>query len=68
MEHFFHCTQLSNQRLTHNNKIKDIDKCTFDKNDFFRNPNFLFKVEKISVTGGKSVLVATIQFLHRQED
>ena len=66
MEHFFHCTQLSNQRLTHNNKIKDIDKCTFDKNDFFITQTF--EVEKISVTDGKSVLAATIQFLHRQQD
>ena len=62
--HFFlHCTHFSNQRLTLINKIKDIDKRIFDKNDSLITQNLLFGDEKLSTTDNKSILEATIQFL-----
>ena len=62
--HFFlHCTHFSNQRLTFINKIKDIDKRIFDKNDSLITQTLLFGDEKLSITDNKSILEATIQFL-----
>ena len=62
--HFFlHCTHFSNQRLTLINKIKDIDKHIFDKNDSLITQTLLFGDEKLSITDNKSILEATIQFL-----
>ena len=62
--HFFlHCTHFSNQRLTLINKIKDIDKRIFDKNDSLITQTLLFGDEKLSITDNKSILEATIQFL-----
>ena len=62
--HFFlHCTHFSNQRLTLINKIKDIDKRIFDKNDSLITQTLLFGDEKLSITDSKSILEATIQFL-----
>ena len=62
--HFFlHCTHFSNQRLAFINKIKDIDKCIFDKNDFLITQTLLFGDEKLSITDNGSILEATIQFL-----
>ena len=45
------------------NKIKDIDKHIFDKNDSLISQTFLFGDEKLSITDKKSILEATIQFL-----
>ena len=62
--HFFlHCTHFSNQRLTFINKIKDIDKRIFDKNDSLITQTLLFGDEKLSITDNKSILEVTIQFL-----
>ena len=62
--HFFlHCTHFSNQRLTLINKIKDIDKCIFDKSNSLITQTLLFGDKKLSVTDNKSILEATIQFL-----
>ena len=62
--HFFlHCTHFSNQRLTLINKIKDIDKHIFDKNDSLITQTLLFGDEKLSITDSKSILEAAIQFL-----
>ena len=62
--HFFlHCTHFSNQRLTFINKIKDIDKRIFDKNDSLITQTLLFGDGKLSITDNKSTLEATIQFL-----
>ena len=62
--HFFlHCTHFSNQRLTLINKINDIDKRIFDKNDSHITQTLLFGDEKLSITDSKSILEATIQFL-----
>ena len=42
-KHFFlHSTLFSNQRLTLFNKIKDIDKRIFDKNDSLKTQILLF--------------------------
>ena len=61
--HFFlQCTYFSNQRLTLTNKIKDIDKRIFDKNDSLTTQALLFWGEKLSITDNKSILEATIQF------
>ena len=61
--HFFlHCTHFSNQRLTLINKIKDIDKHIFDKNDSFTIQTLLFGDEKLSITDNKSISEAKIQF------
>ena len=60
---FFHCTHFSNQRLTLINKIKDIDKRIFDKNDSLITQTLLFGGEKLSITDSKSILEATVQFL-----
>ena len=61
--HFFlHCTHFSNQRLAFINKIKDIDKCIFDKNDSLITHTRLFGDEKISMTDKKSIVEAIIQF------
>ena len=62
--HFFlYCTHFSNQRLTLINKIKDIDKRIFDKNDSLITQTLLFGDEKLSTTDYKSILEATTQFL-----
>ena len=62
--HFFlHCTHFSNQILTLINKIKDIDKRIFDKNDSLITQTLLFGDKKLSITDNKSILEATIQFL-----
>ena len=59
--HFFlHCTHFSNQRLTLINKIKDIDKCIFDKNDSLITQALLFGDEKLSITDNKYISEATI--------
>ena len=60
---FLHCTHFSNQRLTLINKIKDIDKCIFDKNYSLITQTLHFGTEKLSITDNKSILEATIQFL-----
>ena len=44
-------------------KIKDIDKRIFDKNDSLITQTFLFGDEKLSITDNKSIFEATIQFL-----
>ena len=59
--HFF--PHFSNQRLTLINKIKDIDKHIFDKNDSLITQTLLFGDEKLSITDNESILEATIQFL-----
>ena len=62
--HFFlYCAYFSNQRLALINKIKDIDKRIFDKNDCFITQTLLFGDEKLSITDNKSILEARIQFL-----
>ena len=64
IKHFFlHFTNFSNQRLTFINKIKDIDKRIFDKNDSLITQTLLFGDEKPPITDNKSILEATIQFL-----
>ena len=60
---FFHYTHFSNQRLTLINKIKEIDKRIFDKNDTLMTHTLLFGDEKLSITDRKSILQAIIQFL-----
>ena len=42
------------------NKIKDIDKLIFDKNDSLITQALLFGDEKFSITKNKSILEATI--------
>ena len=54
---------ISNQRLTLINKIEDIDKHIFDKNDSLITQALLFGDEKLSITDSKSILEATIRFL-----
>ena len=62
--HFFLlCTHFSNQMLTLINKIKDIDKRIFDKNNSLITQTLLFGDEKLSITDSKSILEVTIQFL-----
>ena len=62
--HFFlHYTHFSNQRLTLINKIKDIGKRIFEKNDSLITQTLLFGDEKHSITDNKYTLEATIQFL-----
>ena len=58
-----HCAHFPNQRSTLVNKIKDIDKHIFDKNDSLITQTLLFGDEKHSITDNKSILKATIQFL-----
>ena len=66
--HFFlHCTHFSNQRLTLINKIKDIDKRIFDKNDSLITQTLLFGDEKLSITDNKYILEAAIEFLISSE-
>ena len=60
---FLHSTHFSNQRLTLINKIKDTNKCIFDKNDSLITQTLLFGDEKHSITDNKSILKATIPFL-----
>ena len=62
--HFYlHCTHFSNQKLTLINKIKDLDKLIFDKNDSLITQTLLFGEEQLSIKDNKSILEATIQFL-----
>ena len=62
--HFFlHCTQ----RLIPTNKLKDIDKPIFDKNDSLVTQALHFGDDKLSITNKKFILEATIQFLISSE-
>ena len=45
------------------NKIKDIEKLIFDKNDSLLTQTLLSGDEKLTTTDKKSILGATIQFL-----
>ena len=65
---FLHCTQLSNQRLTLINKVKDIDKCIFDKSDSLITQTLLFGDKKLCITGNKSILEEQFSFRCLLED
>ena len=59
---FLHCTHFSNKK-TLINKIKDVDKRIFDKNDSLIVQTLLFGDKKLSTIDNKSILEETIQFL-----
>ena len=59
---FLHYSHFSNPSLTLINKIKDVGKHIFDKNDSLITQAFLFGDEKLSIRDNKSILEATIQF------
>ena len=60
---FLHCTHFSNQRLTKINKIKDINKRIFEKNDYLINKTIFSGNAKHSITDNKSILEAKTPIL-----